>query len=175
MRPLAIFSALLFVGTVFAANWAITQYGFVSVGFGLTAPAGVWFAGLALICRDLCQRTGGRRLVVAAIIVGAACSYFVAPAAIATASGVAFLTSEACDMAVYTPIARRHFLAGVASSNVVGAIVDSVIFLGVAFGFGLLTAAAVGGLVLGKLWVTILALPVLWLTRRQTRWLEETA
>ena len=30
----ALISALLFVGTVFAANWAITEYGLVPVGFG---------------------------------------------------------------------------------------------------------------------------------------------
>ena len=91
---LAYLSALLFVGTVFAANWAITEYGFVPVGFNLEAPAGVYFAGLALLLRDLISRFGGRWLVLVAIVVGAACSWLVADGRVALASGVAFLVSS---------------------------------------------------------------------------------
>ena len=35
-----------YIGTIFAANWAIQRFGLVPVGFGLTAPAGVYFAAL---------------------------------------------------------------------------------------------------------------------------------
>jgi len=42
-----------YILTIFAANWAITQFGLVPVGFGLLAPAGVYFAGLAFTLRDL--------------------------------------------------------------------------------------------------------------------------
>ena len=163
MNRYALLSAVLFVGTVFAANWAITEYGLVSVGFGLEAPAGVYFAGLAFLLRDTTHRLGGRILVIAAILVGAACSWLVADGRIALASGIAFLVSELCDLAVYTPLAEREFLAAVVASNIVGAVVDSILFLWIAFG----SVAFIEGQIVGKLWITALALPFLFLTRRQ--------
>lgn len=55
-----------FVGTIFAANWAIETYGIVPIGFGLTAPAGVYFAGLAFTFRDgVHERLGWQGAVVA--------------------------------------------------------------------------------------------------------------
>ena len=30
---------LAFIATVYGANWSLTEFGFVSVGFGLLAPA----------------------------------------------------------------------------------------------------------------------------------------
>lgn len=160
---LAILSALLFVGTVFAANWAITKYGFVPVGFGLEAPAGVYFAGLAFCLRDTTQRLGGRRLVVSAIVIGAAASYLVADGRIALASGVAFLVSELADFAVYTPLADRTFIGGFVTSNIVGAVVDSALFLWIAFG----SLAFIEGQIVGKLWVTAAALPFLLIARKK--------
>jgi uncharacterized PurR-regulated membrane protein YhhQ (DUF165 family) len=158
---LAILSALAFVGTVFAANWALQTYGFVPVGFGLEAPAGVYFVGLAFLLRDTTQRFGGRHLVVVAILVGAACSYFVSPT-FAFASGAAFLISELADFAVYTPLARRSFVGGVVASNVVGTVVDSALFLWLAFG----SLAFIEGQIVGKMWVTAAALPFLLFARK---------
>ena len=53
---------VLYVATIFAANWAIAAFGVVPVGFGLMAPAGVYFAGLAFTFRDLTQEKLGRRI-----------------------------------------------------------------------------------------------------------------
>ena len=50
---------LLYIATIFAANWAIATFGVVPVGFGLMAPAGVYFAGLAFTLRDLTQERLG--------------------------------------------------------------------------------------------------------------------
>lgn len=123
-----------YVGTIVAANWAITRYGMVPVGFGLLAPAGVYLAGLAFTLRDIGQDLAGRAGVLAAIAVGAAVSIAVAPPALAAASAVAFAPSELADMAVYTPLRERRWLLAVAASNAVGLVVDSVLFLAVAFG-----------------------------------------
>src|SRR5205823_7754222 len=149
-RTAGIAAAVAFVATVFAANWAINRWGIVSVGFGLHAPAAVYFAGLAFSLRDLVQRTLGKTAVVVAIVVGAICSAFVSPH-LAFASGTAFLVSELCDFAVYTPLARRHPLWAVGASNTVGAVVDSLIFLSLAFN----SLALFRGQVVGKTWVTI--------------------
>jgi len=157
-------AALAFVATVFAANWAINRFGIVSVGFGLHAPAAVYFAGLAFSLRDLVQSTLNKGVVVVAIVAGAICSAFVSPH-LAFASGTAFLVSELCDFAVYTPLARRHPVWAVGTSNTIGAAVDSLIFLSLAFH----SLALFWGQVLGKTWVTVATLAVLLAVRAATR------
>jgi queuosine precursor transporter len=147
---LGLLAAAAFVATVFAANWAINRWGIVSVGFGLHAPAAVYFAGLAFSLRDLVQRLLDKKAVVAAIVVGAVSSAFVSPH-LAFASGSAFLVSELCDFAVFTPLARRRPVLAVAASNTVGAVVDSYVFLSLAFG----SLALFWGQVVGKTWVTL--------------------
>src|SRR4051812_18710119 len=92
-----------YIATIVLANWAIATFGVVPVGFGLVAPAGVYFAGFAFTLRDLVQEQLGQRWTVAAILVGSALSAIVSPQ-FALASGVAFLLSELADFAVYTPL-----------------------------------------------------------------------
>lgn len=76
----------------------------------------------------------------------------------AVASGTTYLISESADFLVYTPLQRRYFAPAVFLSGCVAAVVDSVVFLHLA---GLSAgASAVAGLVLGKLWVQLVAAPV---------------
>ena len=151
-----------YIATIILANWAIQAFGVVPVGFGLLAPAGVYFAGLAFTLRDLVQEELGRLWTVAAIVLGAAVSALISPQ-FAIASGVAFLVSELADFAVYTPLRRRHWLAAVALSNTVGLVADSVLFLSLAFG----SLDFLAGQVVGPAWMTILAVALLWTVRRR--------
>ena len=151
-----------YIATIVAANWAIVTFGLVPVGFGLAAPAGTYFAGLAFTLRDLLQDRGGRLATVFAIFMGAACSAFVSPT-FALASGLAFLFSETADMLVYTPLRRRNWLGAVAASNAVGLAVDSALFLWLAFG----SLDFLAGQIVGKLWMTALAVVLLWMWRRR--------
>jgi uncharacterized PurR-regulated membrane protein YhhQ (DUF165 family) len=162
MRSTHIGAAALvaFISTIFAANWLIEHVGLVSVGFGLKAPAGVYAAGLAFFFRDVIQRELGRHYVVAAILVGASLSYLVSPA-FAAASAVAFLVSELADFGVYTPLAERSFVGAVALSNTVGAVIDSVLFLWIAFG----SLSLLSGQIVGKLEATLVVLIPLVLAR----------
>ncbi len=153
--------ALGYILTIFAANWAISRFGAVPVGFGLMAPAGVYFAGLAFTLRDLTQESLGRRWTVVAILAGAVLSAVVSPT-FALASGTAFLFSELADFAVYTPLRARHWLGAVLASNTVGLVVDSVLFLSLAFG----SLEFLTGQVVGKAWMTLLAIVLLSLWRR---------
>lgn len=164
LRGITLVGAIAVVGyiaTVFAANWAIDRWGAVPVGFGLVAPAGVYFAGLAFTLRDITQDTLGRSWVLAAIIVGALLSAFVSTQ-FALASGVAFLFSELFDFAVYTPLRDRNWLGAVALSNVVGLVTDSILFLWLAFG----SLEFLNGQVVGKAWMTLAAVGVLLVWRR---------
>jgi queuosine precursor transporter len=153
-----------YIGTIFAANWAIVNFGVVPVGFGLVAPAGVYFAGLAFTFRDLVQESLGRVASILAIVAGAALSAFVSPQ-FAVASGIAFLLSELADFAVYTPLRQRNWLGAVFASNVVGFVADSALFLTFAFG----SLQFLPGQVVGKGWMTLLAVAVLWRWRKSRR------
>lgn len=150
------------VGTIVAANWAITVFGMVPVGFGLMAPAGVYFVGLSFTFRDLIHDTLGRNGAIVAIVIGAALSYAINPA-FATASAAAFLFSEFADFFVYAPLRERHWLGAVAASNAVGLVVDSALFLYLAFG----STQFLLGQVVGKLWVTAATVGLLWLIRER--------
>lgn len=162
---LRILAIATYLATTVAANWAITEVGAVPVGFGLMAPAGVYFAGLAFTLRDLVHETAGRVAVVGVIVAGAALSFAIASPALAVASAAAFGLSELADLAVYEPLRKRRWLLAVAASNVVGLVVDSALFLTLAFG----SLAFLPGQVVGKLWMTLLAVAVLIPIRRLRR------
>jgi queuosine precursor transporter len=167
-RLAAAAAAVGLVGTVVAANYATSRFGLVPAGFGLLVTAGTYLAGLALGLRDVVDRLGGLRYVLAAIAAGIAASFAVGAGRIAVASAVAFALSELADLAVYRPLRRRSWRRAVAASNAVGAVVDSVVFLAVA-GFPL-TLAAVGGQVLVKAaWCTVAVLVVAEGVRRAVR------
>jgi uncharacterized PurR-regulated membrane protein YhhQ (DUF165 family) len=162
MKPaIRLLPLVLYIGTIFAANWAITTFGLVPVGFGLIAPAGVYFAGLAFTLRDLTHEALGTGVVVGAILVGALLSALISPQ-VAIASGAAFLFSELLDLLVYTPLRQRHWVAAVFCSNVAGLVADSAIFLAIAFG----SLEFLAGQVVGKGWMTLLAVALLWSLRR---------
>lgn len=155
MKPLAIAAA--YIGTIVAANWAVATYGPIPVGLGLAAPAGVLFAGLAFTLRDLLHEAAGVRWVLAAITAGTALSVAIAGPGLALAAGAAFLLSELADLAVYTPLRRRRWLTAVAASNLVGLVVDSALFLWLAFG----SLAFLPGQILGKTYLTVAAVTLL--------------
>jgi len=166
----ALVAAGVYAATIPAANWAINHWGDVQfpggphtipVGFGLSAPSGVLFIGLALVARDAVQRTAGKRWAIAAIAIGCALSALISPD-IAIASAAAFALGELADLAVYTPLAERNLYAAVALSGTVGAVVDSLIFLQLAFG----SVDYWQGNVLGKTWMALAALPLIWIARR---------
>jgi queuosine precursor transporter len=162
----------VYVAAIVLSNFLITHVGIPAgpgthlspVGFGLLAPSGVWAAAVSFPARDVTQRLGGRWLGIAAVLAGAGISYLVSSPVIAVASGVTYLCSEAADMAVYTPLQRRWFVPAVFASGCVALVADSVLFLHLA---GLYSRASLEGLVLGKFWVILAAVPVTWLLRNR--------
>jgi uncharacterized PurR-regulated membrane protein YhhQ (DUF165 family) len=167
---------VLFALTIPAANWMIGHLGtacvaprgpcVVPVAPGVVAPSGVMMVGFALVLRDLVQRRLGAGISAIAILFGTAASALLAPPNLVLASGVAFLLSEFADLAVYTPLARRRLVAAVVASSTVGLIVDSIVFLWLAFG----SLDFLLGQVIGKAWMVLLSVPlVAWLRRREAR------
>jgi queuosine precursor transporter len=160
-----------FLASIPLANWMILHVGtacvpqgpcLVPVAPGLLAPSGVLTVGAALVLRDVVQRCLGFNWGLAAIAVGTALSSLVAPATLILASGTAFALSEFADFAVYTPLQSRRLTLAVFASSVVGLVVDSVVFLTLAFG----SLDFLAGQVVGKLWAVLIALPLVRLLRR---------
>lgn len=168
---------LVFIGAIIGANYLIGNHGTVCVpdgpclipvwpgwltpsGAAIMAPSGVLAIGIAFTARDLVQRRLGVRFAALAVVIGAALSAFLDPA-LALASGAAFLLSELLDLGVYTPLQRHNLTLAVIGSNIVGIVVDSVLFLTIAFG----SIALVEGQIIGKAWMTLAAIPIVHLIR----------
>ena len=172
----ATLAAIAFLATVPAANWLIGNVGvhcipdgpcLIPIGFGLMAPSGVLMIGLAMVLRDWLHELAGARWVLVFIALGGLLSMLVAPPALAVASVAAFMLAELADMAVYAPLRRRRLVLAVLLSGLVGSIIDSAAFLLIAFGNVDFTA----GQVVGKMWMSALAVPVIWAMRRRVAWL----
>jgi uncharacterized PurR-regulated membrane protein YhhQ (DUF165 family) len=162
----------LFTLTIPAANWMIGHVGtvcppqspcLIPVAPGLMAPSAVLMVGAALVLRDLVQRRLGFPAALGAILLGAALSALVSPRAIVVASATAFLLSELADLFVYTPLQRRNFVLAVVLSSLIGLVVDSAVFLYLAFG----SLDFLLGQIVGKAWMVLLALPFVHLLRRR--------
>jgi uncharacterized PurR-regulated membrane protein YhhQ (DUF165 family) len=151
----------LYIATIFGANWLLTTFGIVTILPGLSAPAGVFCAGLAFVFRNQTQETLGRRWSVAAIPIGAALSAFLSPT-FALASGAAFLLAESLDYIVYQPLRRRGRIRAMLVSCACGDVADSALFLLLAFH----SLDFIEGQIVGK-WLTVVPVVIgMWLWRR---------
>lgn len=165
VSPLGWAAFAAFLGCVPLANWMIGHAGTVCVAGGpclipvapgLMAPSGVLVAGFALVLRDVVQRLLGKGWSLAAILAGTVLSVLVAAPGLVLASGLAFLLSELADFAVYTPLQRRRLVLAVIASSLVGLVIDSVVFLSLAFH----SLDFLAGQVVGKAWAVALSIPL---------------
>ncbi|HWK65352.1 MAG TPA: VUT family protein [Rhizobiaceae bacterium] len=162
MQPKTAALMAAFAATIPAANWLIGHVGtdcipagpcLLPVGFGLYAPSGVLVVGAAFVLRDMVHEAGGIRAALLAIAFGGAVSWLLAPHALVLASVLAFVLAELADLAVYAPLRTRRLWIAVAASGIVGSVIDSAVFLWLAFG----SLDFIGGQVLGKLWMSLIA------------------
>lgn len=170
MKKLAVLMAA-FAATVPAANWLIGNVGTICipqgpcllpVGFGLTAPSGVLLVGLALVLRDMVHEAGGVRASLLAIAIGGVLSALFASPSLVAASVIAFVLAELADLLVYAPLREKRLGLAVLASGAVGAVVDSAVFLLLAFG----SLEFIEGQVLGKVWMSLLAFAFIAYRRR---------
>jgi len=174
LREGAVFLAA-FAACIPLANWLIQNVGttcvpngpcLIPVAPGITAPSGVLMIGVALVLRDLVQRRLGLSWAIAAILAGGLLSAWFAPPALVLASVAAFLLSELADLAVFTPLQKRGLVLAALASGAVGLVIDSLVFLWLAFG----NLKYLEGQVLGKALMVLAAVPVLiWLRNRDHR------
>ena len=125
-------TGILYLLSTIMANVLVIQFGIVSIG-PLMFPAGAVMIGLTFSLRDLVQRQFGKwrcwYWTFAAAAISAVFSLDVA-----VASVTAFLVSEAVDWAVFT-FTGGSFRRRVLLSNLIGAPLDSTIFVALLFGW----------------------------------------
>ena len=169
MNTRALPALATYLACIPAANWMIGHVGTVQfpggphtipVGFGYVAPSGVLLIGAALAARDMVQRLAGKLPVLVAIAIGIGLSYLVNPA-IATASAVAFGLGELADFAIFTPLSERSLPAAVIASGVIGGIIDTFVFLQIAFG----STQFWQGQVIGKTAMAVAGGLIIWIAR----------
>jgi uncharacterized PurR-regulated membrane protein YhhQ (DUF165 family) len=147
-----------YVACILAANWAIQTFGIIPIGLGLMAPAGVYFAGFTFAARNFTQQSLGRRWGFMAIVVGAALSAVISDRVslggvlpLPLASGAAFLLSETADALVWTRLrASGLWIGAMVAGELAAQVIDSAVFLMLAFGSVVLLA----GQIVGK-WETV--------------------
>lgn len=162
--------AAAYIVSIIAANWAIQHLGTapmfpgaphtLPVWPGIVAPSGVYVVGVTLVLRDIVQRQSGKAVTFALIVAATLLTFLISPS-LAVASGVAFFASETVDFAVFTSLEKRSFYGAVLASNAVSLVVDSVLFLWLAFG----SLAFLEGQIIGKALATGAAVLVLWALR----------
>jgi len=159
-----------FMASIPIANWMIGHVGTQCISDGpclipvaptIMPPSGVLMIGIALVLRDMVQRRLGKSWSLVAIAAGTILSGAIAPPTLVLASATAFLISELSDFAVYTPLQRRRLVLAVFASGFVGAIVDSIVFLYIAFG----DLQFLAGQIIGKALMVVASLPIIALLR----------
>jgi uncharacterized PurR-regulated membrane protein YhhQ (DUF165 family) len=155
-----------FIACVPLSNWLIANIGttcvpsgpcLIPVWPGVLAPSGVLLAGLSFVLRDFVQEGLGLVWAIAAVLIGGGISGLSASPLLATASVTAFLLAEGTDLLVYTTLRRRGVVVASFASSVIGLLLDSIVFVWIAFG----TPEYILGQSIGKSWMVLLTLPLL--------------
>jgi uncharacterized PurR-regulated membrane protein YhhQ (DUF165 family) len=120
--------------------------------------------GLALVLRDWLHELAGRSWALAAVLVGGLLSLLFSPSALAVASAAAFTLAELADFAVYDRLRQRGKALAVLASQVVGAALDSALFVYLAFGSFEFSA----GTTVAKIYAGVAVAAYLWLKARRS-------
>lgn len=150
---------MLYLSAIVAANLLTAR-----LGPWVTPINALLFIGLDLTAKDHLQYRWGFGWRLFALIGGGSLLtvlFSLGAWRIAAASFVAFAVSGLADALVFERLKRRGWLVRVNGSNIAGAVFDSVLFLGLAFGWplpwgavGLQVLAKIAG---GAVWCWLLA------------------
>lgn len=131
-----LYVAFIVLADVLAARWILP------LPFGLSVPAGVFAIAPIFTLRDELHRERGARYVTVLIFIASALSYGASVllgnallGQVTLASVAAFLVSENADTLVYALLHKQTFMRRVLASNAVSTLLDSGIFITLAFGW----------------------------------------
>lgn len=169
---------ILFLSMIPAANYTLLHFGIscpanqpciIPVWFSpvIYAPSGVLFAGLALVLRDILQRLAGLYLALIAVVIGTILSYLYVNPALALAGCSAYFLSEMTDTVVYSFLQKYNLILAVLVSASFGVVIDSTIFLHLAFH----SYEFIGGQIIGKFWMVLLSIPLIKFARSRLNYI----
>jgi uncharacterized PurR-regulated membrane protein YhhQ (DUF165 family) len=125
----------MYLAAIVAANLIITRYGPEA-----SIVTAFFFIGLDLCTRDALASWWGTtrwQKMALLILAGSALSYLVNRNAvtIAEASAIAFASSEVAEAVLYHLVRKRPWVERANIAAILGAAIDSVVFVTIAFGF----------------------------------------
>jgi uncharacterized PurR-regulated membrane protein YhhQ (DUF165 family) len=125
------------MAAVVALSNLLVQYPFSYAGFGEILTWGAFTYPSAFLVNDLANRRYGpaiaRRVVYVGFVLAVALSIFLATPRIAIASGTAFLLAQLLDTTVFNGLRRRQWWQAPLLSTIIGSMLDTILFFGLAF------------------------------------------
>jgi hypothetical protein len=156
-----------YVASIIFGNLLVVYLGIIHF-MGLMFPAGALAIGITFSLRDFVQREFGHKVwyfMITSTIITALLSFILAelpipPWKVALASAVAFIVSEFIDWLVYT-ITKKDITFRIVVSNLFSTPIDSILFVGIAFGMFNFFEPPVYGQAIVKYLSGLLVLPII--------------
>lgn len=165
---------VLAMAAVVAASNFLVQYPFDHFGLKDLLTWGAFTYPAAFLVNDLANRRYGpqvaRMAVFAGFVLAVVLSVWLATPRIAVASGTAFLLAQLLDTQVFTRLRRRSWWQAPLLSTVLGSILDTILFFGIAFSARFAFLDAMTGMEDGSL-----AFPVAFLGAQVPLWVSLAA
>jgi queuosine precursor transporter len=125
------------MAAVVAASNFLVQFPFDHYGLGEVLTWGAFTYPVAFLVTDLSNRRFGaeaaRRVVYAGFVIAVILSVWLASPRIAIASGVAFLSAQLLDVAVFDRLRRQAWWRAPLISTLAGSVLDTILFFSIAF------------------------------------------
>lgn len=115
-----------YIASVVFVNLGFSFVPMIATPIGMLSPMAV-IVGFVFVIRDYAQRRAGH-WVLLAMIIATGLSYLLADPFVATASAIAFATSEIADYLLYT-FTKKPFHQRVVYSSLISAPIDTAVFL----------------------------------------------
>ena len=133
----ATFPFILAMAVIVAASNYLVQFPFDHFGMKDALTWGAFTYPVAFLVNDLTNRRLGpaaaRTTVIAGFVLAVAMSVWLASPRIAIASGTAFLCAQLLDTQVFNGLRRRVWWQAPFVSTMIGSLLDTILFFGIAF------------------------------------------
>ena len=159
------------MAAVVAASNFLVQYPFAHFGLGEILTWGAFPYPVAFLVNDLTNRRFGpraaRKVVLAGFVIAVVLSVWLATPRIAFASGTAFLAAQLLDASIFDRLRGNAWWQAPFISTLIGSVLDTVLFFGLAFSAAFSGIDAVFGMEDGSL-----AFPVAFLGGEVPLWVS---
>jgi len=128
--------AIVVVASNYLVQFPVEQF-IGSVNLADTLTWGAFTYPIAFLVTDLTNRRFGpaaaRKVVVAGFVIAVALSIWLATPRIAVASGSAFLVAQLLDVTIFDRLRRASWWKAPIVSSLIGSVIDTILFFGIAF------------------------------------------